>query len=127
MEDSASCVSMSVNSSTNVKDRVADLARVVWDITPRLLYYLPRPHMVLGSCAILTIPALTLEILSTSLATWTFIQFPYVHSASDNLSLVNTSKTYSPILGQLPFLVTPALFDLYLYCYLGTMFILLVL
>lgn len=87
LEYSASCVSVSMSSSTDVKERVADLALVFWDIMPRQLHYLHRPHsagmsmLPFGFWAILVILVLTSDTLPTSLATWTPVSSShYVHS-----------------------------------------------
>lgn len=45
MEDSASCVWVSVSGSSNVKGGIADLALVFWDTMPRQLF-LHGPHLL---------------------------------------------------------------------------------
>ena len=83
LEDSASCIWVSVSSFTNVKEGIADLVLVFWYTMPRQLYlhrpYLPGVSMwlPLGFCAaILGILALTSV---TSLAfRWTLHPIPFV-------------------------------------------------
>ena len=86
MEDSASCVWVSMSSSSNVKGGIADLALVFWDTMPKQLF-LHRPHVLgvsmwlaLGFCAaILDVLALTSVILFTTLAFhWALQPIPFI-------------------------------------------------
>lgn len=121
MEDSASCIWVSVSSFTNVKEGIADLALAFWYTMPRQLHlhrpYLPGVNMwlPLGFCAaILGILALTSVTYSFGFPLDTPSNSLRIHSCvatSDSLSLVHTLRFIScswPVTSP----VVPALFDL---------------
>ena len=108
MEDSASCIWVSVTSSTNVKGGIADLALVFWDTMPRRLF-LYRPHLLgesmwlaLGFCAaILDVLALTSVILFTSLAFhWALQPIPFIFIHVFPLQIVVFSSYYASLVAQ---------------------------
>ena len=92
MEDSASCIWVSVTSSTNVKGGIADLALVFWDTMPRRLF-LYRPHL-LGEST-------WLALGFTSLAFhWALQPIPFIFIHVFPLQIVVFSSYYASLVAQ---------------------------
>lgn len=121
MENSASCISVSGSSFTNVKEGVADLAFVFWDTVSRQLYYLYKliccEHVV--ASGILCFFFGHFGFVFKYALVWLFLGYSYYIDRNLFMCCYLTQLVFGPysrlyllILYQLPLLLVPALLDL---------------